>query len=727
MIGYSEKRSGTPVVPLTPDTFEQAIDNKMVAELCGGIATALDKVKSGEMSREEFTQYKDERKAMLPVLTPHALFKNDQRKNSGDCEGNAVPTGWVMADFDHLEENPWQVYDVCIKPLIDRCGIVLAHVSAGREGLHIIFRQPQGMSIKQAQLWMGEETGLQVDTTCADLSRCSYVVPRAYILYTADGLFGENPATEVPKEELVPWSYKGIPAEKIVGEWIRENGGPVEGSSCDMAYKLARDLRTVCDNDAGKVMAAIPSFGLPEEKVRAAVESALKARYMPSRRMQKIVTRLTGTQAEEDDSWMEKLIDAETLPPALRKTLAPLPKKLYWPVTASLLPLMGALADMVSAEYCTGEEFYLGLMTIVVGEQGAGKSKCADAIKLWNVFKEDDVIAYGIEEEYARKLKYRKANEDLPPEPQVVVRDVPVDLSLGKLAYRLRNAQGHCLFSFSDELDDLVGSNKAGAWANKNSVYRHAFNREEWGQDFKAEGVHGKWPVAYNWTMLGTYGSLAKCFAKDNVENGLSGRIILAQMPRTRYQLMPHYERYNPEDIAFIKREAERLRTLNGLVDTPRLREAIRKWNDDLCADAEAEDDPVKDIYRKRAAVIGFRAGVICHLLWGDEEERDATLQFATTVADLTFAGQMNLFGEKLREELEEQQIPHFNPRNNKEVFRRLPDEFTVDELKILKKGTCNDASLNAIIERLAKDGKIIEVGKTPGKNGKKKWKKTGK
>ena len=37
--------------------------------------------------------------------------------------------------------------------------------------------------------------------------------------------------------------------------------------------------------------------------------------------------------------------------------------------------------------------------------------------------------------------------------------------------------------------------------------------------------------VAYNWTLLGTNGAMRKCFKQDNIENGLSSRILVAEMP----------------------------------------------------------------------------------------------------------------------------------------------------------------------------------------------------
>lgn len=37
--------------------------------------------------------------------------------------------------------------------------------------------------------------------------------------------------------------------------------------------------------------------------------------------------------------------------------------------------------------------------------------------------------------------------------------------------------------------------------------------------------------MAYNWTMRGTDGAMRKCFKQDNIENGFSSRVLVAEIP----------------------------------------------------------------------------------------------------------------------------------------------------------------------------------------------------
>ena len=128
--GYSHSFRGR-VQKCTPQLFYQALDNKNTALICAEIEDALEKVKRGEMSREDFEEYKSERKKQLPVLTPHATFLFGRRKNEG-----ATPSGLSMYDIDHIPD-PKGYFRTMIAERVGELGIVLAHVTPSTEGLRL--------------------------------------------------------------------------------------------------------------------------------------------------------------------------------------------------------------------------------------------------------------------------------------------------------------------------------------------------------------------------------------------------------------------------------------------------------------------------------------------------------------------------------------------------------------------------------------------------------------
>ena len=150
------------------------------------------------------------------------------------------------------------------------------------------------------------------------------------------------------------------------------------------------------------------------------------------------------------------------------------------------------------------------------------------------------------------------------------------------------------------------------------------------------------------------------------------------------------------------------MRSYSGFVDTPRLRKAIEQWVEEKRVEAAKDIDRVKDVYRKRAAVIGFRCGVI-HLLLSGHESR-TTIDFALMMAEYVLEQQIKAFGEALQQEyVKGREECQRNGKNNS-VFDQLPPVFTIDDLRALKNGSCYDHSLRVIVCRWRRDGWIEKI-----------------
>ena len=161
----------------SPELFHRAIDSQVVAEVCAQIKDALEAVRRGEMSPEDFETLKGNLKKALIIFTFHATFKNGQRKND-----EAIPSGLSIYDLDHIPnpEGRWAE----IEPRKEKLGIVLAHITPSSEGLRLVFMMPQGMTLAEAQAWMARELGdKEYDACVKDYARCSFAVPREYVLF----------------------------------------------------------------------------------------------------------------------------------------------------------------------------------------------------------------------------------------------------------------------------------------------------------------------------------------------------------------------------------------------------------------------------------------------------------------------------------------------------------------------------------------------------------------
>ena len=769
------KGHGAPCLPATKEEWLELRKQPWLQQMC-------ERIEKGD----------DELKHRLPVWTPHCAEFKDNHRAIADA---VRPLNRLMLDFDekgHTDE-------ICARLLEKSPLVPLLIEESVRRGTHVLVELPDGMTPEEAQELMKEATGFIPDAAVKDVSRCIYMVPEDHTKYVSEKLFtspspsqgGEVPSGlnvnnstscaspsqggEVPSGLNVnnstscaspssplgrsgEVSFKGIPYASIISEWWRRNGGePAEGERNVKLHKLAVNLRAICDNKKEVLMQVMPRFGLTDAELKSVVDSACKEEPKGiSKVMQGIVDDfLRGYGGAEASGYEDSFDDEEqgkqgNLAPSLLRTLAPsklpiglkesltgVPITMHMPVLCGLMPIAAAYADQVEVEYCDGNKQNLGLMTIIRGEQASNKSVVKNAIDVWKrQFDEEDALARKREEEWKERKKGRKANEKAPEDPHVLIRQVPVTVSCSTLLKRFKNAQGHTLFSFGEELDTLRKTNGAGSWSSKYDIYRLSFDRGEWGQDYNSDQAEsGVVNVAYNWTMLGTNGALRKCFKSDNIENGLSSRVLIAEMPDASFQKMPKFGKRSANDEARIQQAVSRLRSFTGLLDVPRLRKAIETWVEEKRVEAAKDIDHVKDTYRKRAAVIGFRCGVIFHMLetspglpkgeegladsgrasrlpslggvGGGRESRNC-IKFALLMAQYCLDQQIKVFGEALRNEFVSARDECQRYGANHSVFDQLAPTFTRDDLRALKHD-CSESGLRNIIMRWKRD-EWIEV-----------------
>ena len=705
----------SPAVPATRQEWEHMRRMPWLKEMC-------DRIEKGE----------EELKSQLPVWTAHcAEFKNNHRS----AEDALKPLKRLMFDFDekgHTEEIK--------KILLEKSPYtVLLIEESVRRGTHVLVELPDGVTPDEAQETMKNITGFEPDKAVKDVARCIYMVPMGHTHYVHARLFEpevrsvecvvRSEITPEIQTPVFPDQFKGVPYSSIISEyWNRTGGEPIRGERNKRLHQLAANLRAICENSENWLLEVMPTFGLSVQEMRTIIHSACKEPTKGSRMMDQILNSLKGENFSEDiDEDEDKVqssmfnVQSNKLPIGLKESLIGVPKNMQMPVLCSVLPIAGAYADQVEVEYCDGNTQHLGLMSIILGEQASGKSVCKHAVDVWKrQFEEEDALARKREEEWKERKKARKANETAPDDPHVLIRTMPVTVSCSTLLKRFKNANGHTLYSFGEELDTLRKTNGAGSWSSKYDIYRLAFDRGEWGQDYNSDQAEsGVVRVAYNWSILGTYGAMRKCFKSDNIENGLSSRILVAEMPDNSFSKMPRFKKRTLEDEAKIQEAVTKLRSYSGFIDTPRLRRAIEQWVEEKRVEAAKDIDHVKDTYRKRAAVIGFRAGVIFHLLETSSNaqgnrmrESKACIDFALMMAEYCLESQIKVFGNDLQNQYIDAESECRRYGANYSVFDQLAPLFSIDDLRALKRDSCSEAAIRKIISRWHRDNWIERIDK---------------
>jgi hypothetical protein len=194
------------------------------------------------------------------------------------------------------------------------------------------------------------------------------------------------------------------------------------------------------------------------------------------------------------------------------------------------------------------------------------------------------------------------------------------------------------------------------------------------------------------------------------VENGLAGRVLMSEMPDTRFSKIPKYKPLTQQQTDAIRQATELLRNKVGFVDTPRLRKAIDKWLEEKRLEAMKDMNETMDELRKRSAVIAFRCAVVFHLLTGKERESKACVDFMLMMADYTLENQMKLLG-KMMEGQQMLNTPTTHQKlGNVTTFDNLPQVFTMADVKSAKGAGYADSTYRNIISRWNIDGFVEEV-----------------
>ena len=748
MFCYQEKvNAGAPQV-CTPEIWDSLIDSPAVANTCAAIA-ALD---------PNATDYSDRKQALkrrLPIIIPHArAFVNNKRVSA-----DAIPSGLAMLDVDHVD-NPREWFEAIDKQLLSDNKIYLVAITASGHGIRIIGERLERESIEAAQLRMATALNItEYDAVTKDLARASYVVPRDYILWIyAAGLFSEEDRPDL-REIIVPLvgkelpalpphvedsssvspesnsgistaglSYRGIPYADIVQQLMLSIGaadGAEQGERNTVYFTLANYMRYICDFNVDLLLQVLPTFGLSEPERRQVIASAIgrpRKGYLPTVLQSAIAICERECSALGGIPPMAKSTDLALpeLPRLLKLVCRRLPEDYRPAMVIASLPILGTLATRIRFEYLDRQEQSLSFFSCITAPAASGKSFIRKPLDLLlTPINEQDAIEREKEQAYKDKLRASKNSKNQPEDPHACPRNNGVAISIAKLLQLLTYAEGKHLIGIGEEMDTLVKSERAGVWSQKSDIYRLAFDNAEYGQAYMSDAsfnAHIK--VYYNLLLTGTPNSM-KRFFKD-LENGLATRVCFAQLPDTSFTEIPVFAPYTEAERAEIIRWARQLDAEQGTIVCPQLSQTIANWLEAKRQQAIDADSHAMDTLRRRAGVIGFRAGMLCYLL----ENRKFTKtvgQFAEWVAEYVFRNQMELWGDQLEQELTGALDIFSGERGSAtSLLELLPAEFSnadLIKLRARKGQSVKGSAISMVLNRWRGNGKIEKLSDT-------RWKK---
>ena len=140
----------------------------------------------------------------------------------------------------------------------------------------------------------------------------------------------------------------------------------------------------------------------------------------------------------------------------------------------------------------------------------------------------------------------------------------------------------------------------------------------------------------------------------------------------------------------------------------------IDKWLEEKRVEALKNADESMDELRKRSAVIAFRCAVVFHLLSGCERESRACIDFMLMMADYVLDNQMHLLCEKMESQQAKNAPAVVKTIHNKTVYDKLPNEFTLYDVKMAKGLGLEESSYRSIVCKWKASGFIKEQPADP-------------
>jgi len=527
--------------------------------------------------------------------------------------------------------------------------------------------------------------GVEVDESCKDASRMSFICKESDILFIDKELFtyenkdfaekyepeyraNHSGATKTdvvaparveqkPVEsgqvaaESVPLSFKGRPYSEIIDEWWKRNGGePQEGERNVKLYQLAVSLRAICDNSRELLMQVMPRLGLEEQELHAIVDSACKeppkGLSKPMREVLQSLGVSLNAQASAMTSesiisqrlweWGERIEDLMKDYPILKDICKGLKRNQY---PAALFVAGGLMMTLMTR--CTYRFYHrpeelrrLNNSTLIIGDPASGKSFATRLFKLLAApIVAADKVGKDAINAYREQMRTKGANKEKPKKPKVVVRVHPARTSNAQFIQDMVNSveevdgvpmQLHML-TFDTELDNTVTVQKGGSWIDKQSLELKAFHNEEDGQAYSNnDSILQDFYVTWNFIYTGTPIALKKKVNEQNFGSGLATRLTCIPLPATNFEMLSRESTVDYESDNRLKAWAERLDRTKGELSVQKIVDELYEWTARRMADAAENESKADEMLLKRCAYHGlnFAAPFIVMRHW-DQLKQD--------------------------------------------------------------------------------------------------------
>ena len=745
---------------------------------------------------EKLKAYAQDLKENLPafIFSCYEFDETQTEKGKPFCHRRLKEchlNGLVMLDIDHVE-NPmqiwWQLRDNA--ELMTRTKLVF--ITSSGSGLRIIFTADSSLgNLADNQIVFANALGQKADASCQPINH------RFDTDDGADGSIHSKSAAVSNKAAQEGAGTVGSVDDQSLGDGVKWRGYNLQtiidarfgdklpckedSNRHNESLKLATDLMLMLDGDKKLVQTIVERQSWVQEiieerdeDVAQTVESAAKqlakkeettSKPYPSKAMQAAIQAVTGLTYRElitaspDPSkgrgegidpqlqkWGEEIEGMFDDFPLLRDVCAGLTKSQY---PAALFVAGGVMMTLMTRTWYRfyhrpQQERRLNCSLFIIGHPASNKSMADDIYEVLSTpIAAADKAGLAALNRYKQDQKKKAANKEGKDKPQGIIRIHPARTSNGQMIQDMLNAketiegkemQLH-LFTFDTELENSTTLQQGGSWINKQSMELKAFHNEKDGQMYQnSDSPVDEFRVTWNFIYTGTLIALKRKVNERNFGSGLSTRLAVIPMPKTKYQMMGF------EDVATIDwQRLERMKTwayrLDGRFGELPFWGIVKKlynWTKDRMADCEEDDNEANELMLKRVAyhAINYSAPFIDARHWdkmkqkgsywmGEYETDETDWKLCELIARIQYATQQHFFGvlaEKYFDDMNNdvQFTGKRHYQKSVEGYNRLPDIFTFEDLK-RSFGYNSDASAYSKIRRMMENN-IIAKSKEKGK-----------
>lgn len=432
-------------------------------------------------------------------------------------------------------------------------------------------------------------------------------------------------------EERNKLKYGDLEYEVIISKWnelFYNSTLPTAQDARTRCYELARALRNICNNDTELLKKIIPTFEGMTDAMKAAqiakavnspvtqmpqglrtVLNALKNDYAHNEKVEKTISDIM----EEDELLYFRLLPKKALAMGYRESALKVGEKNLMPMVVCIASVAGGIATGVRLKV-DGAYNWLNLLAYCAGAPGSNKSDIKELCDIWltEVLAEDQAVLEK-EAEWRKLFKKKRNDKNLPPEPELPLRYIPLNNTLANVVERLNNLDERHALSVTEESDEI-----SAKWSAKELVEFSVYLRKAWDSERllrEAKSVdaarcykeHLKWNVV----LLGTDDALYR-FVR-NYNDGLQSRMAFGRMfdntfaKKTYKMTLTEKQRQNIRDVAHL------LGVMKGDISLPKLQEKDDEWTEKIRLSALKCDDEVLANCRKRTHTTAQR--IVCTMM----------------------------------------------------------------------------------------------------------------